>query len=102
MALAQTNDILLDSEGALPILTGFFMGDSRGQHINDILTSNVGEWKRNPEVGVNIGVYIKSIANPASVGNIITSQLKGDKFSTSGITVTSVGDKLKVKGKTAR
>jgi aspartokinase len=78
------------------------MGDSRGQHINDIITSAQGEWKRNPEVGCNISIYIKSICNPASVGNIITQQLKGDKFATSGITVTSTLTTLKVKGKTAR
>jgi hypothetical protein len=100
--MAQTNDILLDINGDLPILTGFFFGDSGEQHMKDIVVSFPGEWKQSLSVGVGIRSYVRARVNQLSLQKIITSQFQRDKFSVSMVTVANAGDILSIKVKASR
>ena len=78
------------------------MGDSRGQHLKDILSSAPGEWKQNASVGIAISNYIKSNANMNSLKKLIINQFQSDKFSTNNLRITFSQNTLLATGKTSR
>jgi hypothetical protein len=81
------NDFLLDENGDLLIKDGdFVIGESDSQHVFDIITSFIGEWKQYPNVGVGIMQYLKA-QNPNTAANSIKQQLQADGYSLNNCTV---------------
>lgn len=60
--MAARTDLLLDSDGDLPIdFVGLMpIGYSDKQHIKDNFQSFPGEWKQFPTSGIGVGRYLKA------------------------------------------
>jgi len=74
-------DILLDKDGDLLIENGdLVLGPCNDQCIADIVSSNTGNWKESPQIGVNAGKHMraKSVNNFADLERDIKVQLAAD------------------------
>ncbi len=73
-------DILLDENYDLSITpTGdFAVGFSDEQHIDLILESGKGDWRQNPQVGVNIRQLLAEDQTPTFLKHEIQKQLEVD------------------------
>lgn len=61
--LNMVKDLLLNTDGDIDIdlATGDLMiGDSKDQHIKDVLFAHAGEYKQSPYLGVGIGDYVNA------------------------------------------
>lgn len=81
-------DFLLNADGSMKIANGdFVIGDSESQDIELIITSQKGDWKENPLVGVGIGQLIKSRATETKIKKEIDQQLTNDGFKSIDINI---------------
>jgi hypothetical protein len=73
-------DILLDKDGDLLIENGdLVIGPCNDQCIADIISSDTGNWKEFPQVGVGIRKYLHSAGSFSELERDIRVQLAGDK-----------------------
>lgn len=82
------NDIVLNSDGSLKIKgNDLVIGDCDGQNINDILNSNKGDYKMNPQIGVNAVSFANGATSPANIKAQVKLQLQLDGFNVSDVMV---------------
>ena len=87
-------DFLNDENGDLLIQNGdFVVGASDSQHVEDILTSFVGEWKQYPFLGVGLLQYLKS-QNPNTAITAIKTQLQSDGYSVNSVKAVNTNEGL--------
>lgn len=83
-------DFLNDDNGDLKIAGGdFLVGDSDGQHIEDIFQSFVGWWKQSPQVGIGISLYLNTSGTQQALEQSIKLQLQADGYSINSLKITS-------------
>jgi hypothetical protein len=76
------SDILLKNGDLYinPNTGDFDFGPSDVQHLNDILLSAPGWWKRKPTLGVGIMSYLKSKVNPQKLVQSIRLNCQADGY----------------------
>lgn len=78
-------DILLDENSDLQIITGDFVsGDSDGQNQELLLSTDKGEWKENPKVGVGLFAFLND-ENP----NALLREIR-EQFTSDGMTINEL------------
>ena len=75
-----TNNDLSISNGDMAI------GTSDTQHVNLLLSTNKGDWKEHPSVGVGLALYLETY-NDGSLAREIQTQLAADGASVSRISI---------------
>jgi len=79
--VATSYDILLDTNGDLPIETNDLqLGPSDNQHIQDCIYSAPGWWKQFPDSGVGIMAYQKARLQQQTLLNKTKGQLEKDGY----------------------
>lgn len=79
--MAKAQDFLLDEDGDLRIDNGdFVIGDSDQDHINDIMNSVQGWFKKSPLLGFNPYQYLNSRLDPTDINKNAKIQLKSDGY----------------------
>lgn len=79
--MAAATDILLGTDGDLPIETNnFTIGFSDIQHVSDAMISFPGEWKQYPQNGIGIGAYQKARIDSLQVLGKVRQQLTADGY----------------------
>lgn len=79
--MAAATDILLGTDGDLPIETNnFTIGFSDIQHVSDAMISFPGEWKQYPQNGIGIGAFQKTRIDSLQVLSKIRQQLTNDGY----------------------
>lgn len=77
-------DLLTDNSGDLLIDHGdFSVGESDGQHIEDILLGFPGDYKQYPLIGVNLASYLSAPNSPEVINRLrrsIQLQLESDNY----------------------
>jgi hypothetical protein len=92
----KVTDVILDSNNDLLIKDGDFVFDESDlDHIQDIITSEPGEWKQWPEVGVGLKNYLNadsSITETGSLRRKILMQLEADGYRVDKLTISDFED----------
>lgn len=84
-------DLLLNSEGDLLIRNSdLVIGDSDGQNINDILQSVKGDYKRNPQIGLNAISFSNGTTSNADIKAQTKLQLELDGFRVKDIAIEKI------------
>lgn len=82
------DDFILEDSGDLLIRNGdFVIGNADGQHENDILQTVPGEYKINPQVGCDLGRFLKSNTSESEIKNVVKRQLELDRFQVDSIEI---------------
>jgi hypothetical protein len=90
-------DVLLDDFLDLEIKNGdFVVNESAGQHFISILSTNKGEWRFAPWLGVNLSNYINQDQNENLIKIEIKKQCEADGADVKSINI--VGDKIHIVG----
>jgi len=89
-------DLLLDNDGELIVTTDLKIGFSDGQNINDILQSNKGEYKRNPQIGLNAVLFSNGNTPINDIKQQCKLQLELDGFRVKDVIVTKEGKDINI------
>jgi hypothetical protein len=90
-------DILLDDFLDLEIQNGdFAVGDSTGQHFISLLSTNKGEWRFAPYLGVNLSNYVNQDQNESTIKLEIRKQCEADGANIKSINIEN--GKIRING----
>lgn len=82
------NDLVLNSDSSFKTKSNdLVVGNCDGQNINDILNANKGDYKMNPQVGVNAISFSNGSTSPVNVKAQVKLQLQLDGFNVSDVMV---------------
>jgi hypothetical protein len=88
----MTKDILLDDNLDLLFVNGdLVIGQSDLQHIELIALSNTGDWKENPQFGVNIRKALLADDGNTAVKHAMQIQLEADGADVQRVSIDNTG-----------
>lgn len=96
--MSDRKDILLSDDNDLQIQNGdFLIGLSDVQHVDHIVTAQLGEYKEFPNVGFGVQTYLKTKTREVRFKRDLRVQLNYDGYDNPEIDLKEGFKKLKVK-----
>ena len=95
--MGKRQDLRQDEYGDIyinPTTGDFEIIESDSQHVNDILQAVSGDYKEFPLVGVNFYLYHNSTGQRERVEQTIRTQLQGDGYQVTKVTIPESFDSL--------
>lgn len=90
-------DFILDSNGDYLIQNGdFVIGFSDNQNIFDIIYTEKGEYKANPQIGCGMQRVVNGPADKETIKQIISSNLALDGFKVSSVKVDRINEQYEI------
>ena len=84
---SDSKDLVIDA-----VSGDFLERDSDKAHIDNITNTSVGQWKKDPLLGVGIFISLNAPAGLQTIKRVIQKQLESDGYDVEKITTNETGE----------